>query len=98
MVNGQIARSVADTALSIPQASNNFPTLGHIMLFSKHTLIGVGPICDADCTVECSKHNATVLLPTGNPILTGWRDKVFPAFCNLVKIIYLMLRIILSFL
>ena len=40
----------------------------------KHTLVGLGPICDADCIVQFSKRDVTVFSPEGTPILTGWRD------------------------
>ena len=40
----------------------------------KHTLVDLGPICDADCTVLFSKRGVTVYSPDGKPILTGWRD------------------------
>ena len=39
------------------------------------TIVGVGPICDADCTVLFTKHNLTVFSPEGKLILTGWREK-----------------------
>ena len=38
-------------------------------------LTGVGPICDADCTVVFTKKGVTVLSPKGKAILTGWREK-----------------------
>ena len=40
-----------------------------------NTIVGVGPICDADCTVLFTKHNLTVFSPEGKLILTGWREK-----------------------
>jgi len=40
----------------------------------KHTLIGIGPICDTDCQVLFSKAEVTVFGPDGSPILRGWRD------------------------
>ena len=44
----------------------------------KNTLIGVGPICDADCTVVLKKKDVTVLSPKGEPILQGWREEKLP--------------------
>ena len=49
--NGQVANSSAMTTLPIPQVKSNFPTKSYIMPTFTNTLIGVGPICDADCTV-----------------------------------------------
>ena len=43
-----------------------------------NTLIVVGPICDADCTVMFKKEDVTVLLPKGEPILQGWRENKLP--------------------
>ena len=43
-----------------------------------NTLIGVGPICDADCTVVFKKKDVTVLSPKGEPILQGWREEKLP--------------------
>ena len=40
-----------------------------------NTIIGVGPICDADCKFFFKKKFVTVLSPGGTAILTGWREK-----------------------
>ena len=49
--NGQVANSTAIATLPIPQVNSDFPTKGYIMPTFKNTLIGVGPICDANFTV-----------------------------------------------
>ena len=43
-----------------------------------NTLIGVGPICDANFTVVFKKEDVTVLSTEGKTILTGWREKKLP--------------------
>ena len=43
-----------------------------------NTLIGVGPICDADCTVVFTKKDVIVLSPKVKAIITGWREKKLP--------------------
>ena len=43
-----------------------------------NTLIGVGPIFDADCTVVFKKKDVTVISPKGEPILQGWREENLP--------------------
>ena len=43
-----------------------------------NTLIGVGPICDANYTVVFKKEDVTVISPEGKPILQGWREKKLP--------------------
>ena len=49
--NGQVENSIAMATLPIPQVKSDFPTKGYTMPTFTNTLIGVGPICDADCTV-----------------------------------------------
>ena len=72
--NGQVANSTAIATLPIPQVKVDFPTKGYIMTTFTNTLIGVGPICDADCTVVFKKEDVTVLSPKGETILQGWRE------------------------
>ena len=43
-----------------------------------NTLIGVGPICDANFTVVFMKEYVTVLSPQGKPILQGWIENKLP--------------------
>ena len=44
------------------------------MLGFQENLVGVGPICDANCKVTCSKHAVSIYSPTGNPIIIGWHE------------------------
>ena len=37
-----------------------------------NTLVGVGPICDAACTVVFTKQDVTVLSPDGKVIIICW--------------------------
>ena len=71
--NVQVAIPTATNTLSTPQLNADFPTKGYIMHTFTNTLIGVGPICDANCTVVFKKEDVTVLSPQGKPILQGWR-------------------------
>ena len=41
----------ATATLPIPQLAEDFPTTGYIMSSFANMLVGVVPICDADCTV-----------------------------------------------
>ena len=43
-----------------------------------NTLIGVGPICDANCTVVFRKEDVTFISLTGKPIIQGWRENKLP--------------------
>ena len=53
--NGQVEKLSAKATLTIPQLAADLPTTGYIMPSFTNTLIGVGPICDADCTVIFKK-------------------------------------------
>ena len=76
--NEQVEKSSAKSTLPIPQLATDFPTTGYTMPSFTNTLIGVGPIFDADCTVVFTKKDVTVLSPKGKEILTGWREKNLP--------------------
>ena len=43
-----------------------------------HTILGVGPICNADCTVTFSRDAVVVHDATNRTILTGWREEQAP--------------------
>ena len=43
-----------------------------------NTLVGVGPICDAACTVVFTKQDVTVLSPEGKVIIIGWGEMKLP--------------------
>ena len=47
---GQSHQSQVTGELNLPKIPSGFPVTGHIMPGFRHTLIGVGPLCDADCT------------------------------------------------
>ena len=40
----------------------------------RHTLIGVGPLCDADCTFTFTREAVIIRDTRGMPVLTGWRE------------------------
>ena len=76
--NVQVASSTATATLTIPQLNADLPKKGYIMPTFTNTLIGVGPICDTNCTVVFKKEDVTVLSPQGKPILQGWREDKLP--------------------
>ena len=63
--NGKVANYTAMATLPIPQVNADFPTKGYIMPTFTNTLVGVGPICDANCTVVFKKEDVTLLSPKG---------------------------------
>ena len=69
--NGNFATSVAKNTLHIPQLAADFPTMVYIMSSFTNTLIGVGPTCDANCTVVFKKNDVTVLSPEVIPFSKG---------------------------
>ena len=60
--------------LVMPQLSSDFPTTGNIMPGFQDNLVGMVPMCDADCTVTFSKHTVTIYSQTGTPIIIDWRE------------------------
>ena len=44
----------------------------------RHTLIGIGPLCDADCTVTFTHEEVIVRDKQGTDVLTGWREATGP--------------------
>ena len=66
---GQTQISTGTGELNLPKLPANFPVIGHIMPLFRHTLIGVGPLCDADCTVTFTSAAVVVRDPHGNPVL-----------------------------
>ena len=49
----------------------------------RHTLIGVGPLCDAKCTVTFTREAIIVRDQQGMPVLTGWREASGPQLCRI---------------
>ena len=76
--NGQVAITTAMATLPIPKLDTDFPTKGYIMPTFTNTLIVVGPICDANCTVIFRKEDFKVMSPQGKPILRGRRENKRP--------------------
>ena len=68
--NGKVEKLPAKATLPIPQLASEFPTTEDIIPSFTNTPIGVGPICDADCTVVFTKKDLTVLSPKGKEVLT----------------------------
>ena len=57
---------------------HDFPVTGHIMPGFKHTLIGVGLLCDADCTVTFTRAAVIVWDSQGSPVPIGRREQSGP--------------------
>ena len=73
---GQVQRSSASATLALPQLPSDFPRTGHIMPGFQHTIIGVGPICDANFSVLFNPDSVKIFDPQGRVILSGWREAI----------------------
>ena len=76
--NVQVAISTSKATLPIPQLAAEFPTTAYILPTFTNTLIGIGPICDANCTMVFTKQDVTVISPEVKYILQGQREKKLP--------------------
>ena len=70
--SGKPMTSAVTSDIVIPQLPSYFPTAGHVMAGFQENLVGVVPMCDANCTVTFSKHTVQIYRPTGDPIIKGW--------------------------
>ena len=50
----------------------------HIMPGFKHSLLGIGKLCDKNCTVLFAKQTVQVFSPQSEIILPGWHNQSFP--------------------
>ena len=64
--------------LNIPKLPYDFPVTGHIVPGFKDTLLCVGPLCDADCTVTFTRVAVIIRDSQGIPVLTSWREQSGP--------------------
>ena len=72
---GQTQISTGTGELNLPKLPATFLVTGHIMPGFRLTLIGVGPLCDSDCTVTFTSAAVLVRDPHGNPVLKGCREQ-----------------------
>ena len=75
---GQTQQSTGTGDLNLPQIPSGLPITGHIMPGFHHTLIGVGPLCDADCTFTLTREAVIVRDMRSTPVLTGWHENSGP--------------------
>ena len=71
---GQFQQSSTACTFALPQ----LPTAaskGHILPVFTHSLVGVGTLCDAKCTIVFTKSSATMFDPQDKAVLTSWRER-----------------------
>ena len=71
-LTGQNQQSTRTGELDLPHIPLGFPIKGNLMSGFRHNLIGVGPLCDADCTVIFTREAVIVRYQQGTAVLTGW--------------------------
>ena len=75
---GQSQNSTGTGELNLPKLPSGFPVTGHIMPGCLHILIGLGPLCDADCTVTFTRVAVIVRDSRVIPVLIVWREQSGP--------------------
>ena len=75
---GQTEQYPGTRDLNLPQLPSGLLIKGHIIPGLRHTLIGVGPLCDADCTVTFTRETVIIQDTRGTPVLTRWREDSGP--------------------
>jgi hypothetical protein len=78
MANGCPKCLVASATLASATALPPAALPGHVMPKFPHTLIGLSPFANQDCTIIFILTAVTVYHPDGHPILSGWRDETGP--------------------
>ncbi len=78
VANGRPKRLVASATLASATALPPAALPGHVMPNFPHTLIGLGPLANQDCTIVFTQNTVTVYHPDSHPILSGWRDDTCP--------------------
>ena len=68
--SGQPMTSTSTCDLAITQLPSDFPANGHVM----PGLVGVGPTCDAKCTVTFKNRALNTYSTTDAPIIAGWHE------------------------
>ncbi len=66
-----VASATLASVPSLPQDS----MVGHVMPTFPHSLIGLGPFSDQDCTIVFNKTTVTVYDASGHTILAGWCEQ-----------------------
>ena len=75
---GQTQKSTGTGDLDLPYLPLGLPIKGHLISGFRHTLIGVGPLWDADCTVTFTREAVIGRYQQGTPVLTGWCEASGP--------------------
>ena len=80
---GQTQQSAGAGNLALPHIPSEFPIKGRLIPGFRHTLIGVGPLCDDNCTVTFTRKAFVVRNKQGTAVLTGWSESTGPRLCRI---------------
>ena len=75
---GQFHTSTTTARHQIPNLPDNFPRTDYVLPAFQDMLLGLGTICDADCTVLFDKRAVTICNKAGLLIISSWRDRHVP--------------------
>ena len=73
--NGQFQQSSGTVKLFLPNLLAEFTKTGRVVQSFKHTLLCLGPICDAEYKVVFTKGKVIIYDAAGAPIITGWCER-----------------------
>ena len=73
---GQTQQSTGIGDLDLPRLPSGFPIKGHLVPGFRHTLVLVGPLCDADCTFTFTREAVIVRDKQVTAVLTGWSEAI----------------------
>ena len=71
-------KSASTCDIAIPQLPSEFPTTGHVMPGLQENLVGVEPMCDANCNFTFTKYAFNIYSPNGTPIIIGRSETTLP--------------------
>jgi hypothetical protein len=78
VANGYLKCSVASATFASATLLPLVASSGHVMPNFPHTLIGLRPFANQECTILFTQTSVIVYHPDGHPILLGWQDETGP--------------------
>ena len=75
---GQTQQYAGTGKLALPHLPLGFKIKGYPVTGLRHTVIGVGPLCDADCAVTFTREAVIVRDKQGTAVLTSWCEATRP--------------------
>ena len=73
--SGGLAYSLASAQVALSQIPSYFTESFHVIADLNHYLMGLGSICDAECSVHFHKFTVKIYDSQGIPLIQVWQDK-----------------------